>query len=270
MIPGIAALMARAQAMRGIAQIARGFAASAGPRALSAIPPPSVALTFNDRELQRAMHDYAQLKIKSDATVVNKAMRFWVPFAGRKVKDKTPFPSRLRRKLMAKSSRKPPKTKGKSIFMTGVGPALAGHPLAKTIAAQILAGRLANKHGSVAASGLSAADFYSKVQALVNAKVGSVNYLRAGFIPIYKSLRIPPKFAPKNHAKFQGRSVGQLARENPFRQAESWVKNEREGTAVVAPNAFKDSVPEVTKMFRKWILQDLQALARRTGFTVTP
>lgn len=235
------------------------------------IPPPRVALTFDDRALQRAMHDFAQLKIKSDATVVNKAMRFWVPFAARKVKDKTPFPSRLRRKLMAKTGKVPPKTKTrvKSPFSTAAGPSLSGHPLARTVVASILAGQLAKKHGSVAASGMSAQEFYAKAERMLGAKVGSVNYLRAGFIPIYRALKVPPKFAPKNHSRFAGRSIGVVAKPSPFRQAESWVKNEREGTSVIAPNAFRDSVPEVTRMFRRWIHEDTLALARQTGFQVT-
>jgi len=238
---------------------------------MSAVPPPQVRLTMDDIALRKAMADYAQLKIKSDATVVNKAMRYWVPFAGKKVRMKTPYPSRLRAKLIKKMGRRPPRTGAgkKTPFMSGSGPSLSGHPLSGSVVAGILAGQLAKKYGSVAGSGLSAQEFYSKAERMLGAKVGSVNYLRAGFIPIYRALRVPPKFAPKNHSRFKGRSGGMLAKPNPFRKAEAYAVNDRAGTSVITPNAFRDSVPEVTRMFRHWIMQDTLALARRTGFTVT-
>ena len=49
----------------------------------------SVQVKIDTRALEKAMADYAKMKKKSDASVVNKAMRFWLPFAGSRVKDKT-------------------------------------------------------------------------------------------------------------------------------------------------------------------------------------
>jgi hypothetical protein len=105
-----------------------------------------------------------------------------------------------------------------------------------------------------------------KIDNFFNAKNNSVNFLRAGFIPAYKLFKVPPKGNPRNQTIFKNRSQGKLATESPFFKVEAFARNAREGAVKIAPEAFREALPEVTAIFIKFMNQDLQRIAKSTGF----
>jgi len=90
----------------------------------------SVQIKIDTKNLEKAMADYARMKKKTDAAVVNKGMRFWLPFAGSKVKDKTSTAARVRTELTNQAKRISRGEKKKKTQLTN------------TVAAAIIAARL--------------------------------------------------------------------------------------------------------------------------------
>ena len=209
------------------------------------------ALTWDTRGLTRAMAQYARLKGKSDADVVNKAMRFWVPFAAKRVKNETPGPAKLRRALTNKARRAKGSTDG-------------DHDLRNSVVAAVVAGRLYKKHGKKWRASVPNADFYEKVRKTLEAKVGSARYNQAGFIPAYRQFNIPNRVG--GHTRFKGRSKGIKAVPSLRNVAEAFVTNQREGAAEIAPDAFRRSIPGVRRQFLRWLKQDMNRMARQSGF----
>lgn len=206
----------------------------------------SVTLTVDDEALRRALSKYAQIKNKSDADVVNMAMRFWLPFAGRRLIKKTPGQKRVTKDLLAKARN----TRGsKNLGM-----------YSNTVAAAIILYRLriAGKPVPV--------NIVEKIDNFFHARNNSVNFLRAGFIPAYQLFKVPPKGNPKNQRIFKGRSQGKLATPSMFFKVQAFARNAREGAAKVSPEAFREALPEVTAIFIKFMNEDLERVAKKTGF----
>jgi hypothetical protein len=105
-----------------------------------------------------------------------------------------------------------------------------------------------------------------KIDNFFHARNNSVNFLRAGFIPAYKLFKVPLKTTPSNQTIFKNRSQGKLATESPFFKVEAFARNAREGAVKIAPEAFREALPEVTAIFIKFMNQDLQRIANSTGF----
>ena len=62
----------------------------------------SVQFSIDQAGFHRAMATYAMRRNKTDADVVNKAMRYLLPFAAKRVKDKTPPERRILNALLVK------------------------------------------------------------------------------------------------------------------------------------------------------------------------
>lgn len=223
----------------------------------------SVRFDIDQRGLQRAMARYAATRNKSDADVVNKAMRYLLPFAARRVKDKTPGEMHIKRDLMAgaRSRINGPK---RSVW-------------SNTKAAAIMAARL-RKRGQLVAvnprigpqpsakiAKLVRSDFFVLVRTLVAAKQRSAHYLRAGFIPAFRAFAIPFIGAGKQR-RFKGRSVGIKAKPSISGIAEAFAANRREGAFKIAPQAFHQAVRDVRRQFLGWLRADLRNEATRAGF----
>lgn len=206
----------------------------------------SVTLTVEDAALRRALSKYAQMKNKSDADVVNMAMRFWLPFAGRRLIKKTPGQKRVTRDLMARA-KNPKKSNNLGQYNN-------------TVAAAIIFDRLKKSGRPVPAN------IVEKIDNFFHARNNSVNFLRAGFIPAYQLFKVPPKGNPKNQRIFKGRSQGKLATPSMFFKVQAFARNAREGAVKVSPEAFREALPEVTAIFIKFMNQDLERIAKKTGF----
>jgi hypothetical protein len=206
----------------------------------------SVTLTVEDAALRRALSKFAQMKNKTDAEVVNKAMRYWLPFAATRIIKKTPGQKRVTRDLMARA-KNPKKSNNLGRYNN-------------TVAAAIIFDRLKKSGRPVPVN------VVEKIDNFFNAKNNSVNFLRAGFIPAYKLFKVPPKGNPKNQTIFKNRSQGKLATESAFFKVEAFARNAREGATKLAPEAFREALPEVTAIFIKFMNQDLQRIAKSTGF----
>lgn len=107
-------------------------------------------------------------------------------------------------------------------------------------------------------------DFVERIQKMVDSKLRSVNYLRSGFIPAFKEFNVPMRGDASK--KFKGRSIGIKAVPKPGDRIEAFARNAREGTSVIAPNAFRDSLPEVRKLFNKWMIEKINRDAAKVGF----
>jgi hypothetical protein len=221
----------------------------------------SVSFSIDQRGLQRAMTTYAVRRRKSDADVVNKAMRYVLPAAARRVKDKTPGGIRIRRELTGRAKRI---GRGKS----------DRDALANTVAAAIVAGTLRKKNPNAVLPRRKDADaidmgrindFYERVRRLVNAKVRSANFLRAGFIPAFRQFMVPNRGVP-GQQRFKGRSKGIKALPSLLGVAEAYATNQREGAFKIAPRAFHEAVRDTRRLFLKWIKDDMNAEAKRSGF----
>jgi hypothetical protein len=129
-----------------------------------------------------------------------------------------------------------------------------------TVAAAIIFDRL-KKSGRPVPSNI-----VEKIDNFFHARNNSVNFLRAGFIPAYQLFKVPPKGNPKNQRIFKGRSQGKLATSSMFFKVQAFARNAREGAAKVSPEAFREALPEVTAIFIKFMNQDLERIAKKTGF----
>ncbi len=221
-----------------------------------------IQVTFDDRGLRRAMAEYAIRRNKSDADVVNKAMRFILPAAGRRVRDKTKHvnASKIRSQLTTQSNR------------VGRGKRNQQDRLKNTLAAAIVAGRMRKKAPHVFPSRNGAdnidkariAEFYDRVNRFVNSRARSANYLRAGFIPAYRKFDIPNRVPGQN--KFKGHSTGVKAKPSLRHVAEAFATNQREGAFKMAPRAFVEAVRDTRRMFLKWLKAGIEQDAKKSGF----
>lgn len=210
----------------------------------------SVRLAVSTREFERTLKDYARIKKKSEPETVNKAMRYWVPFAANKVKRLTPGKRKVRADMRSPSRNRTSELKFKRKKNQWSG----------TVAAAIVANRLLDK----GIDPRKTADFVERVQKLVDSKLRSVSYLRSGFIPAFKEFNVPMKGDASK--KFKGKSIGIKAVPKPGDRIEAFARNAREGTSVIAPNAFRDSLPEVRKQFHKWMIEKINRDAAKVGF----
>lgn len=213
----------------------------------------SVRLAVSTREFERTLKDYARIKKKSEPETVNKAMRYWLPFAANKVKRLTPGKSKIRADM-----RSPAKNRtSKQVFKLS---RKKRNRWTGTAAAAIVANRLLDK----GIDPKKTADFVERVQKMVDSKLKTVSYLRSGFIPAFKQFSVPMKDDASK--KFKGKSIGIKAVPKPGDRIEAFARNAREGTAVIAPNAFRDSLPEVRKLFHKWMMEKINRDAAKVGF----
>jgi hypothetical protein len=196
---------------------------------------------------------YTRMKGKSDADVVNKAMRYWVPFAARQVKLKTPGPAKLRRDLSNKARK--PRKRNKVL-----------HGLMNSKIAGIVAARYYDKFGPGwrRMEGYSDHEFYDKVHKVLEARVSGSRYNQAGFIPAYRKFDIPNRVG--GHTRFKGRSKGIKAVPSMRGTAEAFVTNQREAAAKIAPDAFRRTIVAVRRQFLRWIYQDMVRMAKKSGF----
>jgi hypothetical protein len=100
----------------------------------------------------------------------------------------------------------------------------------------------------------------------INARVRSIGYLAAGFIPAYKAFNVPQKGMPKNQKRFNGRSIGTKAVPVSSGKVTAFASVKRLGAFLVAPNAFSSSIPEVRRQFIQWMRDDVNEVAKKTGF----
>jgi hypothetical protein len=222
----------------------------------------SLMVKFNTALLERAMADYKRMKKKTDASVVNKAMRFWLPFASEKVKRRSTTAAQVRTELTGQAKR------------ISRGEKKKRHQLTNTVAAAIIAARIRKKQGvkyfPKASSGPKSAafvsDFYEAVQQFVNSRARSVGYLAAGFIPAYKSFNVPRLGMPRNQKRFKGRSIGTKAVPASSGKVHAFASVQRLGAYIIAPKAFTSSIPEVRRQFIKWMQEDVKDVAKKTGF----
>jgi hypothetical protein len=213
----------------------------------------SVMMTVDDRAFRAAAAEYARMKNKSDADVVNRAMRYWLPFAASRVIKRT----KGIRKVHSDLYKRPRNAIG-SKFKRTRG-AWGG-----TLAAGIIAARL-KKRGRLSPKFTPPAVFWETVNNMVAAKANSVRHLQSGFIPAFRQFKVPNR-SLRGHTRFKGRSVGQLATPSITHAVEAFARNAREGAVKITPNAFKDSLPDVTRQFIRWMEADMQRLAEKTGF----
>lgn len=211
----------------------------------------SVSFTIDQRGLQRAMTSYAVTRRKSDADVVNKAMRYALPFAAKRVKDKTPGPVKITRDLRA-VARNPIASK----FPRRRG-AWSG-----TLAAGIIAERL-KARGKL--SRKITPNFWEIVDTFVAAKLRSANFLRAGFIPAFRQFNVPNR-GVNGQQHFKGRSRGIKAKPSLTGIAEAFATNQREGAFKIAPYAFRHAFRDTRRLFLKWLREDVRRDAIRSGF----
>lgn len=222
----------------------------------------SIQFYVDDLNLQRSLSTYAMRRNQSDAAVVNKAMRYVLPFAANRVKNARyrPSASKIRHELTGKSGK--------------IGRSRAdADALANTVAAMIVASRL-RKKGQVTLPARADADktdmrrinsFYDKVRKLVNARARSSQFLRAGFIPAYKQFGVPGQsIVGQRHWK--GRSKGIKAEFKPSHIAEAFATNHREGAFKIAPYAFHEAVRDVARLFAGWMRKGVMEDAKRSGF----
>jgi hypothetical protein len=222
----------------------------------------SLMVKFNTALLERAMADYKRMKKKTDASVVNKAMRFWLPFASDKVKRRSTTAAQVRTELTGQAKR------------ISRGQKKKRHQLTNTVAAAIIAARIRKKQGvkyfPKASSGPKSAafvsDFYEAVQQFVNSRARSVGYLAAGFIPAYKAFNVPRIGMPRNQKRFKGRSIGTKAVPASNGKVHAFASVQRLGAYLIAPKAFSSSIPEVRRQFIQWMRDDVNEVAKKTGF----
>jgi hypothetical protein len=220
----------------------------------------SVQFSIDDRGLRRAMTTYAVMRNKSDADVVNKAMRYWLPFAAKRVKDKTPGAPKIRRELTKTANKISRGRKKKQ------------EQLANTLAAALIASRL-RKKGQILPRRQDADridmqrinDFYERVRRFVAARVRSANYLRAGFIPAFRQFSVPNRGVPGQN-RFKGQSRGIKAVPSLTKTVVAFATNQREGAFKIAPNAFRHSIRDVQRQFLRWLRADVEGTAKRSGF----
>jgi hypothetical protein len=205
----------------------------------------SVSLTVETRELQRVLSGYARSKMKTDADVVNKAMRYWVPFAAKRVIDKTPGSRKILQELLAPSKGRYKAKRSKSKYNN-------------TAAAAIFIWRLKQKGMPIPA------DLNDRIDRFVGARQNSAQFLRAGFIPAYRQFGVPNrKVGTQRH--FKGKSLGKKAIPSAFFKVVAFVTNAREGAHAIAPTAFQESIREVENLFIKFMNDDLNRVGRQWG-----
>jgi hypothetical protein len=215
----------------------------------------SLMVKFNTSLLEKAMSDYKKMKKKSDASVVNKAMRFWLPFAANKVKQKSTTAAQVRMELTGQSKRISKVQKKKR------------NQLTNSVAFAIVKARLRKKGRKyLSKKDAFVSDFYEAVENFVNARVRSIGYLAAGFIPAYKSFNVPRKDMPRNQKRFKGHSLGRKAVPVSNGKVAAFATVKREGAFIIAPKAFTSSIPEVRRQFIKWMQEDVKDVAKKTGF----
>lgn len=205
----------------------------------------SVSLTVETEEFQRVLSMYARIKNKTDADVVNKAMAHWVPFAARRIIKKTHGSRKILQELLAPAKNRYRTKKTSSKFNN-------------TAAAAIYIWRL-KKQGLPITN-----DLNDRVERFVGARANSAHFLRAGFIPAYREFNVPNKKAGTQRY-FKSRSFGRKAVPSAFHKVTAFVRNAREGAFIIAPNAFQESLREVENQFIKYMLADLQRVARQCG-----
>jgi hypothetical protein len=210
----------------------------------------SISISVDMRGLQRAMSQFAALKGKSDEEVVDKAMRFWLPFASSHAKrmQRNPTGAMIRAELRRPSWNS--RRAGKKRIKRG--------EFAGTVAEAIVAARWKEKGRES-----DKAEFLDAVRRMVEARVRGAGYLRSGFIPGFRAFNVP------NHGvkpmKSSGHSLGRRARKiGPMMEA--FARNAREGAMKQFPRAFEVAIPEVTAQFRRWIDEEYNKLAKKTGF----
>lgn len=223
----------------------------------------SVKFEIDTRGLNRALTTYTVTRRKSDADVVNKAMRYILPFAAKKVRDKTPGEMHIKMQLM---------TGARSVIG---GPKRSQY--SNTLAAAIIASRLRKRGQLISLSPKIGPqvngklrksinrEFFDKVRTFVDAKKRSAHYLRAGFIPAFRVFNVPFRGAGKQR-HFKGMSRGLKARPSLTGVAEAFAANRREGAYKIAPNAFRQAVRETRHLFLKWLREDVRRDAIRSGF----
>jgi hypothetical protein len=210
----------------------------------------SVQFSIDQSGFHRAMATYAMRRNKTDADVVNKAMRYLLPFAAKRVKDKTPPERRILNDLKAHTRNKI----GQKFQRKGQWQG--------TLAAGIIAARLKAK-GKL--SKKVTPDFWEKVEKMANAKLRSRNYLRAGFIPAFRQFKVPSR-APRGQKKFAGNSKGIKAVPSTTHIAEAYATNKRSGAYKIAPRAFHEAIRDVRRLFLRWLREEVISDAKRSGF----
>jgi hypothetical protein len=205
----------------------------------------SVSLTVETRELQRVLSGYARSKMKTDADVVNQAMKFWVPFAARRVILKTPGGSKILQELLAPARGRYKAKQAKSKYNN-------------TAAAAIFIWRLKKRGMPIPV------DLTDRLDRFVGARQNSAQFLRAGFIPAYRQFGVPNKKAGTQRY-FKSRSLGKKAVPSAFFKVVAFVTNAREGAHAIAPTAFQESIREVENIFIKFMNEDLNKVGRKWG-----
>ena len=232
----------------------------------------NASLQVDSRMLERALLIYNANRYESEAKIVNKAMRYVLPAAAKRVKDKTPGATAIRRELLSP---------GRNSKAATVG-ALSGRSrgqkvwdaLANTRAAEIMAGRLRKKNKYAVFPQRGDADdidierittFYDRTRRMVNARVRSANYLRAGFIPAFRKFDVPnPRVPGQNRFKF--RSKGIKAQPSMSGIVEAFATNQRPGAFKIAPYAFKEAFRDIQRLFLRWAAEDVRRDALQAGF----
>lgn len=223
----------------------------------------SVSITVDTRGLERAMATYARTRRKGDSEVVNKAMRYILPAAARRVKDKTPGEMHIKHDLM----------QGANSIIGGPRRSIYSNTKAAAITAARLRKRgqlihLSPRTGPQASDKIKKsvnAQFFEKVRDLVNAKMRSAHYLRAGFIPAFRVFNVPFRGTGKQR-RFKGVSKGIKAVPSLRGVAEAYATNQREGAFKIAPRAFHEAIRDVRRLFLRWLKDDMERDARRSGF----
>ena len=212
----------------------------------------AVQIDVDMRGLQAAMRKYMDLKKKSGPEVVNKAMRFWLPFASSKVKKIVKSPAQITSILTA-----PPNSKRGSRKLLKAFRAIGA--IQGTRAAAIVAARMLKK-GGIPAN----AELQSKINQFMAARSRSAKYLSAGFIPAFRKFRVPPRGTKVDQSA--GHSAGNPSLPSQGEYAHAHAVNAREATMIMAPTAFESSIPQVKAQFLKWLAEDVNKNAKRSGF----
>jgi len=229
-----------------------------------------IAMDVATRGLERALHMYIVHRGKSDAEVVNKAMRYILPKAAGYIIAKTPGAGAIRGELTSYKVRE--KFKEFKERTGGTSRDAQAHYLRNTLAAAIIASRERKKgrtffpksYGGVE-KGSYMHRFYEKVKKLIGARTRSASYLRAGFIPAFRAFGLPNR-GPANQKRFKGRSLGSKAVPSLTKPAIAYAVNAREGAYKLDPNAFVKAIRVAQRTFLQWISEDMGRDGKRSGF----
>lgn len=209
--------------------------------------------------------EFSESRIRPDlAKAINRIMQQWVSYAMKKV----PVADRqkIKARMLAPATRAKFKVGVRKVSKKGKEASTDRYMMLKhSVAAYLVWSMNWRPRGGTPARQVTAAQFYGYVGTYAAARPFAAGYHKSGLVPALNQFRVAggqvarlPKYRDGPPGTAKEAKEGERI---PMAEVENYAK----AILKVAPNAFSDSLPEMERTVKDWIVQNLNERAKRAG-----